>query len=123
MYEEVKTMGSKVGVVLDIDGQRLMYTRRNPSGRVGTYQAYEGMAVHLNDHFKTDPNTVATLEFLIGGRAVVSPDTELVVLGDREVSVVGNQIIIKAGKMWAKVDKQKSQLQIQTAGGVIGIEG
>lgn len=123
MYEEVKTMGRKVGMVLDISGQRLMYTRRYPSGKVGTFQAYQFMPVHLNDHFKTDPNTVATLEFDIGGQAGISPDTEAVVLGERETSTVGNQIIIRAGKIWAKIDKQKAQLQIQTAGGVIGIEG
>lgn len=123
MYEEVEPMGKKLGKVLDIDGRRLMYKRKFPSGQVGTFQAYPGMKVFLNDHFITDENTLATLEFDIGGRALVSPGTEIVVTGQREIDMVGNQFIIKSGKMWAKIDRQNSQLQIQTAGGAMGIEG
>ena len=123
MYEEIKPMGPKVGVVLDIDGRRLMYRRRLRSGMAGTFQAYQGMPVFLNDHFETDSNTKATLEFTIGCRALISPGTEIVVVGQREINIVGNKFAVTAGKMWAKIDKQNSQLQIQTSGGVIGIEG
>lgn len=123
MHEEVKAMGKRVARVTDIEGKRLMYTRRLPSGGVGTFQAYEGMTVYLNDHLTTDKNTQAALEFDIGGQAGISPDTEIVVIGERDIETVGNMLVIKGGKMWSKIDKQKSQLQIQTSGGVIGIEG
>jgi hypothetical protein len=43
--------------------------------------------------------------------------------GQREIDIVGNKVVVKSGKIWAKIDRQKSQLQIQTSGGVIGIEG
>ena len=105
MYEEIKPMGPKVGVVLDIDGRRLMYRRRMPSGMVGNWQAYPGMPVFLNDHLESDSTTTAALEFTIGGRAVISRSTEIVVVGQREIRVVGNQFLITSKKMWSKVGK------------------
>ncbi len=122
MYEEINTMGAKVGKIIDIDGPRLMYTRKFLSGQIGTYQAYPGMVVYLNDHFKADDKTSGAIEFTIGGQANVSRSTEVVVTGQRDITVVGNQFAIKAGKVWQKIDKQKSQVQIQTAG-AMGIEG
>lgn len=122
MYEEIKPMEPKMGRVLDIDGPRLMYRRRLPSGNVGNFQAYERMPVHLNDHLETDGRTTAALEFTIGGRAVISPGTKIVVNGHREIDTVGNAFLVTSGKIWAKVDRQKSQLQIQTSGGVTGME-
>lgn len=110
----------KVARVLDIDGKTLM-TNRRTDGR--WFQAYEGMSSYLKEHLRTDERTQATLEFAIGGRAGVSPGTEIEIVGQRDVDVVGNKIVVRSGKVWAKIDKQKSQLQIQTSGGVIGIEG
>lgn len=59
-----------VGSVVDIDGPRLMYRRpaREQSGG-GWFQAYEGMKVYIGDEFRTDRNTQAVLEFIVGGRA------------------------------------------------------
>lgn len=110
----------KVARVLNIDGKTLM-TNRRTDGR--WFQAYEGMSSYLKEHLRTDEKTQATLEFAIGGRAGVSPGTEIEIVGQRDVDVVGNKIVVRSGKVWAKIDKQKSQLQIQTSGGVIGIEG
>jgi hypothetical protein len=110
----------KVGTVLDIDGPKLM-TNRHQEGR--WFQAYPTMATNLGERMKSDAKTTATLEFAIGGRAVISPGTEIEIVGQRDIDVVGNKVIVKSGKMWAKIDKQNSQLQIQTSGGVMGIEG
>lgn len=123
MHEEIETMGQKVGYVIDIIGSRLMYIRKYPSGLIGTFQAYNRMPIYLNDHLTTDRKTQAVLEFDIGGQAGISFDTEVVVLGQRNIEVVGNQLPGKAAKMWARIDKRRSQVQIQTSGGVIGIEG
>lgn len=110
----------KVGVVLDIDGPRLMTNRLKEDS---WFQAYPSMATNLGEKMKADAATTATLEFAIGGRAVISPGTEIEIVGQRDVDVVGNKVVVKAGKMWAKIDKQSSQLQIQTSGGTMGIEG
>ena len=110
----------RVGVVLDIDGPRLMTNRLKEES---WFQAYPSMATSLGEKMKADAATTATLEFAIGGRAVISPGTEIEIVGQRDVDVVGNKVVVKAGKMWAKIDKQSSQLQIQTSGGTMGIEG
>lgn len=113
----------RVGYVLDIDGTRLMFTRKYQS-RTATFQAYKNMQVYIGDIFETDQNTIATIAFAIGGYAVISPKMKIEVVGQRDVEVVGNQFIIKAGRMWHKIDKHNSMLQIQTSGGVLGgIEG
>ena len=112
--------GGKVARVLDIDGKILM-TNRRTDGR--WFQAYEGMKSYLTERLRTDANTQAALEFDIGGRAGISPNTEIEIVGQREIDIVGNKVVVKSGKIWAKIDRQKSQLQIQTSGGVIGIEG
>lgn len=112
--------GGKVARVLDIDGKTLM-TNRRTAGR--WFQAYKGMKSYLTERMRTDGRTQALLEFDIGGQAGISPNTEIEIVGQRDIEVIGNKIVVKAGKVWAKIDKQKSQLQIQTSGGVIGIEG
>lgn len=110
----------KVGTVLDIDGPRLMTNRLKEQS---WFQAYPSMATNLGEKMKSDAATTATLEFAIGGRAVISPGTEIEIVGQRDIETVGNKVVVKSGKMWAKIDKQSSQLQIQTAGGTMGIEG
>jgi hypothetical protein len=110
----------KVGTVLDIDGPRLM-TNRHQEG--SWFQAYPTMPTNLGERMMSDPKTTATLEFSIGGRAVITPSTEIEIVGQRDIEVVGNKILVKSGKMWAKIDKQNSQLQIETSGGTMGIEG
>lgn len=110
----------KVGVVLDIEGPRLMTNRLKEDS---WFQAYPTMSTNLGEKMKSDAATTATLEFAIGGRAVISPGTEIEIVGQRDIETVGNKVVVKSGKMWAKIDKQSTQLQIQTSGGTMGIEG
>jgi hypothetical protein len=117
---DAQSKPTKVGSVLDIDGPRLM-TNRHKEG--SWFQAYPSMATDLGEKMKSDAETTATLEFTIGGRAVISPGTEIEIVGQREIDTVGNKVVVKSGKMWAKIDRQNSQLQIQTSGGTMGIEG
>ena len=109
-----------VASVLDIDGPRLMTNRLQESR---WFQAYPGMEAFLSEKLRSDPQTTACLEFVIGGRAVIAPDSEVEISGQRGVTQSGNTLTVKAGRVWAKIDKQNSQLQIKTSGGVIGIEG
>lgn len=115
-----QSRGGDVARVLDISGRSLM-TNRRTDGR--WFQAYIGMKSYLAEKLRTDEKTSAALEFDIGGRAGISPGTEVEIVSQRDIEVTGNKIVLKAGRVWAKIDKQKSRLQIQTSGGVIGIEG
>lgn len=123
MNEEIKTMGMRVGKILSING-RVWLTRKSAScGDVGNFQVYCNMPVFLNDRFRAEKNADICIEFIIGGQAAIYHGYEWVVVGQRDISFVGGSIdaaIMMAGKTWAKVDKQKSQLQIKTSGGVLG---
>lgn len=111
---------ARVGKVLDIDGRRL-YSNKLQAGK--WFQAYPGMPSFLTERLRTDAQTQAILEFAIGGRAGLGRGTEVEIVSQNEVKAVGDKLVVKSGALWAKIDKQKSKLQIQTAGGVIGIEG
>ena len=118
--QEAPAKGKKVGKVLAITGKTLM-SNRNAEGR--WFKGYEGMSSHLRERFKTDGDTQAVVEFLIGGQAVIKPGTEIEIIGDRAAKTVGNQLLVRSGTIWAKVNKQNSEMKIKTAGGTMGIEG
>lgn len=109
-----------VAKVLGIDGPRLS-TNRRTEGR--WFQAYAGMKSFVQERLRTDDKTTAVMEFSIGGQAGINRNTEIEVVAKDQIERVGNKIVVKSGALWAKIDRQKEQLQIQTAGGVIGIEG
>ena len=106
----------RVGRVIDIDGPLLMTNRMTENS---WYQGYREMDTFHRERLKADPKTSATLEFNIGGRAVISPGTEVEIVSTESVKVVE----VKSGTFWAKFDKQQDEIQIKTAGGVMGIEG
>jgi hypothetical protein len=109
------------GKVIDIDGPRLFTNRLTNQS---WFQGYMGMATFLNEKFRTDAETQAVLQFYIGGRAGIGRNSkvEIVTLESIE-NVKGGALKIDSGTFWAKFDKQDKEFQIQTAGGVIGIEG
>ncbi len=107
---------SRVGRVIDIDGPLLMTNRMTEKS---WYQGYPQMDTFHRERLKADPRTSATMEFNIGGRAVISPGTEIEIVSTESVKIVD----IKSGTFWAKFDKQPEEIQIKTSGGVMGIEG
>jgi hypothetical protein len=109
-----------VGKVIDIDGPRL-YSNRLKSQ--GWFQAYSGMRTFLTERLRTDNQTQAVLEFLVGGRAGIGRNSHVQIVTPKEVDELGSTLRIDAGTFWAKLDRQEKEFQIQTAGGVIGIEG
>ena len=52
----------------------------------------------------------------------MNTNTSVVISGCRDVEVLGNQLLITLQLIWAKIDEQHAPLQIQTEGGVMGIE-
>lgn len=108
-----------VGKIIDIDGPQLKTNRLSEGDK--WYQAYPSMRTLFKERLEANPETTATIQFDIGGRGVVSPGTRVEVL-DKDV------VKIESGTMWAKFDSDKLKGQgrkfsIQTAGGVMGIEG
>ena len=109
----------KVGNVMDINGTSAITLIRGDR----TFQLPVGAPVFLGDELITDEVTLAVVRFDIGGIAGIGRGTTVKVVGDRKVETQGDWFTVKRGLFWANVDKQSSQLQIQSAGGVIGIEG
>lgn len=60
-----------IGRVIDIDGPRLMFHHADKHSTDTWYQAHVGMNFYLNDEFRTDSKTQATLAFSCGGRVRV----------------------------------------------------
>jgi len=83
---------------------------------------------YVKDHFITDNNTLAALEFLIGGRVGINKATDIEIVTDRSVAdgkTDVKRIILKSGSLWVKADaaQLKQPLEIQTNGGTMGIKG
>lgn len=76
---------------------------------------------YLQDHFSTSGNTLAALEFLIGGRVGINQNTEVEVSTERSVQC----LTLKKGGLWVKADAKtlKQPIEIQTNGGTMGIKG
>ena len=117
-----------VGSVVDIDGPRLEFTRRYPDRQfIGWFQVAPGMKTYLGDVFRTSPTTTATLEFLVGGRAVLRPRSLFRIVTPKDVTeldfsgpMAPGLLHSAAGYVWEMFDKQDKSFQIQTAGGVLG---
>lgn len=83
---------------------------------------------YVKDHYITDANTVAALEFLIGGRVGINKGSDVEIVDERSVAdgkTPVKRIVLKKGGLWVKADAKqlKQPLEIQTNGGVMGIKG
>ena len=89
------------------------------------YPAYVGTRGEVKDQFKTGPETVAALEFFIGGRVAVVPGSEIEIVTDHSIAdrTRLKRVVLKSGSIWMKSGKLKEPLEIQTNGGVMGIKG
>lgn len=87
------------------------------------FRAYAEMDSYKGQHLKTDKASMATLAFKLGGLVNIDRGTEIEIIADRDVKIVGDTLELKSGSLWARVKKQKSTLRIKTAGGVMGIKG
>ncbi len=87
------------------------------------YRAHLEMDSRVGDHLKTDPESLATLRFLLGGQVNLDRNTEISIIGERDISVESQTVTLTKGTFWAKFDKQKAPVKVKTAGGVMGIRG
>jgi len=93
------------------------------AGKTSWYRAFVEMDNYKGQHLKTDKGSMATLRFKLGGLANLAKGSEIEIVSERNVEVVGNTLLLKSGSLWAKVEKQKEELKIKTAGGVMAIKG
>lgn len=92
-------------------------------GKPSWYRAFVAMESFLGQHLKTDADSVATVRFKLGGLININKASEMEIMGTRDAKLVGNTLLIKSGSLWARVSKQKEELRIKSAGGVMAIKG
>ena len=107
-------------------GQALLQRRHEKEAQ--PYRVTVNATGYVRDHFVTNKNTVAALEFLIGGRVGLNKDSDIQIVDDHSIKdgkTSVTRIILKSGAMWVKADAAslKQPLEIQTNGGVMGIKG
>lgn len=81
------------------------------------------MATHLTERLRTDSKTQAVLQFFVGGRAGIGRNTQIEIVSPKDVEKYGAGMRVNTGLFWGNMDSLKTNYQIQTSGGVIGIEG
>lgn len=123
--EEAAVRVQSISKVSDSGPSKLIQKR--PSDKDG-YPVSLNTTGYVKDHYITDKNTVAALEFLIGGRVGINRDTDIEIVNERSVSdknVGTKRIKLKNGSLWIKADAKalKQPIEIQTNGGVMGIKG
>lgn len=91
------------------------------------YTAYESIDLRVGDKLRTDENTLAAIDFVIGGRVGMNKNSEIEIVDEGTAKQVGKpktmSVIVRQGGIWARVTSRSQPLEIQTNGGVIGIKG
>ena len=111
---------------VDPKGQTQLLQKRADESK--SYPVTINATGYVQDHFVTNPNTLAALEFLIGGRVGIHQSTDVEILSERSVGdsqVPVKRMVLKNGSLWVKADAKtlKQPLEIQTNGGTMGIRG
>ena len=106
-----------VGRVESLQGDKKLFRQEGASAPY--YRAYIEQDAEIGHHFRTDPKSMASIRFFLGGNVGLGKDCEIVVVNERDAK------ILSQGNYWMKFDKQDpdNPIRIQTAGGVMGIRG
>ena len=111
-----------VAKVVEIDGPKMTYERK-----ATVAAAFPFMDTMIKDEYVTDGSTVAAIEFVTGGRVGINKNTKIEVVSESAVTENGKPLVkrlkVKSGRILAKISKRKDPLEIETAGGVMGIKG
>ncbi|MBS2038417.1 FecR domain-containing protein [bacterium] len=123
--EEAAVRVQSISKVSDSAPSKLIQKR--PTDKDG-YPVSLNSTGYVKDHYITDKNTVAALEFLIGGRVGINRDTDIEIVNERSIAdgkTPTKRIKLKSGSLWIKADAKslKQPVEIQTNGGVMGIKG
>ncbi len=81
------------------------------------------MPLFVGDEIISNPGSTGAFEFDVGGRVGTNWGSRLFITGERSVRGTRNEALLKKGGVWAKCEKLKEPLEIQTNGGVMGIKG
>lgn len=117
----------RVQSIRPINPGKAAILQQRHAGESQAYQVSENSTGYIKDRYQTDPNTVAALEFLIGGRVGINCDTQIEIVNERSVAdgSAVKRVILNNGSLWVKADARalKQPIEIQTNGGVMGIKG
>jgi RHS repeat-associated protein len=97
------------------------------------YTAYVGQDVFVDDQFRTDANSAATLDYTVGGRIGVNRSAAIQIVNEHLAKTIDNvtpqkPLNIRLNEMWArfnhdKLRENRAKIEIQSEGGLMGIRG
>jgi RHS repeat-associated protein len=112
-----------VGRVIDVDGPGVWVDRLQADGTRGRFQACQDQNVFLGDRFTNDENTTITIQFYMGGRAQIRRGDTQQVITSESVASPPQRFFKVNSDLGIRRNQSDRIFEIQTAGGVIGIEG
>lgn len=116
------SLADPVARVHKLYGQKNLAIKKSETGQ--WYRAHLEQDAEVGHRFKTDAETMANLQFFLGGYASLGKDCEVKLISEKDIGIISQGIKLEKGNFWAKFDKQKeAPIRIQTAGGVMGIKG
>ena len=113
-------LADPVGRVESLQGDRKLFRKETDSAKKFLSHIEQDAAV--KNRFITDPNSMASIRFFLGGNVGMGKNCEVEIVNEREARV------IRQGAYWVKFDPNRLKdetktVRIQTAGGVMGIRG
>jgi len=82
--------------------------------------------LYIGDKITVGLQTLAAVEFVVGGRAGIDYGTSVEIVTDRSLALVDNTfsgIVLHKMGVWGKEAKTRAPLHIQTNGGAMSIKG
>jgi hypothetical protein len=112
-----------VAMVVEVNGGQ-MFRRRNGKTQRSRYRDF----LKPGDVIWLEGKGEAAIEFITGGRAGFVGDRAILILNDNQVKDLTNgpgydRELEQALRIWKKLTVRKDPLEVETAGGVMGIKG
>ena len=112
-----------VAMVVEVDGGQLFRRRRGKTRRI-RYRDF----VQPGDVIWLEGKGAAAIEFITGERSGFVGDRAILILSENNVKDLTNdpaykRPLRKALAVWKKISEKKAPLEVETAGGVMGIKG
>jgi len=82
-----------------------------------------GDQLEVGDVIKTSPDTVAAIQFVLGGRVGVNAGSAVKIVSERAVTDYEHNYRAMFRGAWSHLSHQNDPVMIQTNGGVLGIKG
>jgi uncharacterized cupin superfamily protein len=121
-------MGEPVARVDKLHGAKKLEVQKANTSK--WYRAHLEQDANIKDLFRTDPDSLASIMFFLGGKASMGKNSKIQIISEKGINVLGPGVELQEGVFWARFNlknkpdgNQPAPIQVKTAGGVMGIRG